>query len=143
MFNIDQLRSRQEERLVPALESWNDAKVQLEKAMALAEQKEREFRDVSDDVQRKLAALDMVIAMANELGDERPAEWRVNAAENKPTLMLLEKTPEETKGAGGAETAAPIPVAISPGFRGLLRRSSRPLFPPDHRPNPALLSIRQ
>src|SRR5580704_12947367 len=105
MINFDQLRRRQEQRLVPALESWNEAKDHLEKAIALAETREKEFREVSEDVQRKLGALDVVIGMANEIGDGIPTEWLLNAVENKPAPMLLENATESPRAAEMAETS--------------------------------------
>jgi hypothetical protein len=53
VFDIEQIRRRQEQRLARSLESWNEAKKQLESAIALAEAREREFREVSDDVRRR------------------------------------------------------------------------------------------
>ena len=145
MIKFDQLRTRQEQRLVPALKSWNEAKGHLEKALALAEAREREFRELSEDVQRKLAALDVVIGMANEIGDEIPTERLLNAAESSPTLMLTEK------GGGGvgvtdtAETSARVQITVpqSHGFGGLIRRSSRPLFSAHQRSKHGSLSIFQ
>jgi len=144
MNEFDQLRRWQEQRLVPVLQSWNEAKEHLEKAIALAEAREREFREVSQDVQRKLAALDVVIGMANEIGDEITTERLLKVAENKPTLRLLE---ESTGVAGSTEMpGAPVQAQItahSRGFGGLLRGSSRPFFTAHQRSKYARLSILQ
>src|SRR5665213_2764243 len=143
MFNFDHLRRRQEQRLVPVLESWNEAKAHLEKAIALAETREREFHEVSEDVQRKLGAMDLVIGMANEIGEEIPTERLLNAAGAKPAQMLLEEASggvrpsETTKASVQARSTAPD----LHGFDRLLRASSRPLFPPRQRSKYISLSI--
>ena len=145
MFNFDHLRRRQEQRLVPVLESWNEAKAHLEKAIALAETREREFHEVSEDVQRKLGAMDLVIGMANEIGEEIPTERLLNAAGAKPAQMLLEEASggvrpsETTKASVQARSTAPD----LHGFDRLLRASSRPLFPPRQRSKYISLSILQ
>jgi hypothetical protein len=145
MNKFDQLRRWQEQRLVPVLESWNEAKAHLEKAIALAETREREFREVSEDVQRKLGALDIVMGMANEIGDEIPIERLLSAAESKPGLMLLEKAIGGARTTEMPETSVQVRIAApqSQGFGGLLRRSSRPLFPARERSKYASLSILQ
>ena len=67
MLDLDELRTRQERRVMPALESWNLAKKHLEEAIALAEACEREFQQISEDVKRRLDALDLVATMANPI----------------------------------------------------------------------------
>ena len=143
MIKFDQLRSLQEQRLVPVLESWNEAKDHLEKAIALAETREKEYREISEDVQRKLGALDLVMGMANESGDEIPTERLLNAAENTPAPMLLEKA--SVRATEMAKTSVQFQIAVphSRGFGGLLRRSSRPLFTAHQRSKYASLSILQ
>lgn len=146
MIKFDQLRRRQEQRLVPAFESWNEAKNDLEKAIARAETREREFREISEDVQRKLGALDVVMGMANEIGAEIPTGRLLNAAENTPrTLMVLEKASEGVRANEMPETSvqAKTTVPHSHGFGGFLRRSSRPLFPARSRSKLGSLSILQ
>ena len=138
MFNFDQLRSWQEQRLLAAVETWNEAKEHLEKAIALAEAKEREYSEVSEDVRRRLEALDLVSSMARELGGEVRTERSLDAAE-QPMLMAPEKTARELKVA--ESPAAPPPEAH--GFDGFLHRSSRPLFPSHLRSKYARLSILQ
>src|SRR5580704_5985849 len=98
MLRVDELRSRQEQRLARSLESWQEAKDHLAKAIALAEERERDLHEVSEDVQRKLAALDIVIGMASEPlpGREVLAERRLNAAaENRAMLPAPGKPAEE------------------------------------------------
>ncbi len=150
MFNFDQLRSRQEQRLSLVLDSWSEAKDHLEEAIALAESKEREYREVSEDVRRRLDALELVSSMTRELGGEIPAERSLNASENQPMLM-----PPPTNGAGELKPveAAGTPVPLQngppepPAFDGMLRTSlhttSRPLFPSHVRSRFARLSILQ
>jgi hypothetical protein len=119
--NIDLLRRRQEQRLLPVLASWDAAKKHLENAIALAEAREREFREVQEDVRRNLDALVLVIGMTKELADELPDRGNLKAEENQPIMMVPENNAGEVKTAEGAKT----PV---PGLESLLRRSSRPLF---------------
>jgi hypothetical protein len=147
MFNIEQLRKRQEQRLAPALESWNQAKEHLQKAIEFAELREKEFREVSDDVQRKLQALDLVLEMAGEPGAERS----LSPSANRPVLMLAEKALTEKalpEKSNEAEAIAAPEAALtrrsteprSRGFAGFVRTSSRPLFPSYRRGN-SVLSI--
>jgi len=149
MFNFDQLRSRQEQRLLLAVETWNEAKVHLEKAIALAEAKEREYSEVAEDVRRRLDALELVGSMARELGGEVPAERSIDAAEKQPMLMPPENAAGELKVAENPATPAPGPIPVSSGasesqgFNGFLHRSSRPLFPSHLRSKYARLSILQ
>jgi hypothetical protein len=143
MLKIDQLRTRQEQRLVPVLESWNEANDQLRKAIALADLKEREFREVSEDVERKLAALDIVMAMASESGEDAPAELGLIASGNRPLLMPPEKSAGEIRADKMVETSVQIQSVVprSDGLGRLLRRSSRPLFPSHERAGNSILSI--
>lgn len=145
MHEIDQLRRRQEQRLVPVLQAWNDAKEHLAKALALAESKEREFHEISGDVQRKLEALDLVVAMAGEAGNEIPAERLLQVAAGKPTLMIREEVNRETSVGEMAEESTQIRniAAHTQGLGGLVRRSSRPLFSRPARSRYAALSILQ
>jgi hypothetical protein len=146
MFDFDQLRSRQEQRLLLVLDSWNEAKEQLEKAIALAENKEREYREVSDDVRRRLDALDLVSSMARELGGEIPAERSLNGSENQPMLMPPpENGAGELKAVEKAETPVPLQNGPPepPAFAGMMRTTSRPLFPSHVRSRFARLSILQ
>jgi hypothetical protein len=111
--NIDQLRQRQEQRLLPVLECWDAAKKNLENALALAETREREFREVQEDVRRNLDALVLVIGMTKELATDRGAE------DSQPIMMV----PENVKPIAAEEANKPE------GLEGFLRRSSRrPLF---------------
>ena len=120
--HIDQLRQRQEQRLLPVLESWDAAKKHLETAIALAEAKEREYHEVQEDVRRNLDALVLVIKMARDLGGDSQAKVNATRAEDSQALvMLAENTRGETKASEAAEAA-------ERGIGTLLRKSSRPLF---------------
>ena len=120
--HIDQLRQRQEQRLLPVLESWDAAKKHLETAIALAEAKEREYHEVQEDVRRNLDALVLVIKMARDLGGDSQAKVSTTRAEESQALMMLaENTRGETKASEAAEPA-------ERGIGTLLRKSSRPLF---------------
>jgi hypothetical protein len=121
MFEIEQIRRRHEQRLARSLESWNEAKKQLEIAIGLAEARERELREVSADVRRRLDALDFVNGMANEPesgGDVPP---------------MPAPNPPETQGAG----------ADLHRLGGFLNRRSRPLFSSEQRAGFSALSIPQ
>jgi len=145
MLNIDQVRTHQEQRLVPVLDAWNEAKRNLENAIALAEAREREYREVCADVRKKLDALDLVIHMARELRDEIPERRPGNSVEIESTPMLLTSAAKDTEVAETADT----PVKAQPGsgdlqrLDRLLRRSSRPLFPAKPQARIASLSILQ
>jgi hypothetical protein len=146
MFDFDQLRKRQEQRLLLVLDSWNEAKEHLEKAIALAENKEQEYREVSDDVRRRLDALELVNGMIRELGAEFPAERSLNASDKQPLL-----TPPAENGAAELKAmekgAMPAPLQNGPpeppAFEGMTRTTSRPLFPSHVRSRFARLSILQ
>ena len=144
MLNIDQVRTHQEQRLVPVLEAWNEAKRNLENAIALAETREREYREVFADVRKKLDALDLVISLARELRDELPEIHSINPAENQLVPRLL-TAGNDTKVAENAETAIKTQSTVRDLQRldGLLRRSSRSLFPSKQQARIASLSILQ
>jgi hypothetical protein len=128
MLDADDIRKHQEQRLVPPLEAWNEAKEHLAKAIALAELREREYLAISEDVQRKLGALDVVIGMANEIED---------VPESLP--RLLPPKPEPV-----AETSlqAREGEPRTHGLVGLLHATSRPLFSPRQRSSNSILSLR-
>ena len=90
---FDELRVRLEQTLLTALESWNREKKRLEEAVARAEEKEREFKALAEDVKHRLEALEVVAGMVAEIehgGAQRqtapPAEPRaIASAEKDPT----------------------------------------------------------
>jgi hypothetical protein len=116
--HIDQLRQRQEQRLLPVLESWNTAKKHLEMAIAAAEAKEREYHDVQEDVRRNLDALVLVIKMARDNDGAARVGGRVE--EPLPVTMISENA-REMKASEAVE-------ATERGIGSLLRKTSRPLF---------------
>ena len=145
MFSLNQLRSRQEQRLSLALESWNEAKEHLKKALALAAAKEREYHEVSEDVRRRVAALQLVSSMARELGEEVLSDRSFNAPENQPRLIPPKNLGEELTALEKAVTRVAVrsdPVEPTT-FAGRVRKSSRPLFNSDVRSSLARLSILQ
>ena len=109
MANIDQLRHCQEQRLLSAIATLDEAKKHLENAIALTEASEREFRGVSEDVQRNLNALLLVSEMARNIGAEVQAESR-------PMLRIANNV-----SAGGEAEPSDRGVGLRP-------RSSRSLF---------------
>jgi hypothetical protein len=145
MYSLDRLRNRQEQRMALVLESWNEAKEHLKEAIAIAAIKEREYREVSEDVRRRLDALELVSGMARELGEEGPSDRSLNAPENRHVLMPPQNGAGELKAVEMAET--PVPVQSGPpqppAFDGMMRTSSRPLFPSPVRSRLARLSILQ
>jgi hypothetical protein len=97
MLNIDEMRTRQEQRLVPVFNAWTEAKKQLESAIALAEAREREYQEVCADVRKKLESLDVVASMAAEADEVIPAERRIEPAgllrrSSRPLLPLNLRT---------------------------------------------------
>lgn len=130
MLDLDELRSRQEQRLIPPLESWNLAKKHLEEAIALCEAREREFQQVSEDVKRRLDALDLVNSMANEL--EAPASaGRSLPPAPQPMLAAPPAPGPGMEVAARTEMARPVQMS-APKFAEMklpMRRSWRPLFP--------------
>jgi hypothetical protein len=143
MIKIDQLRNMQEQRLLPALEAWQEAKRQLESAIALAESREREYRVLSEDVQRMLGALDLVAAMAADAGDQTLAATQLKADENQTVPMPAANAPQKIKAEAAAETSAETgkPAREFPAL-SLLRKSSRALFASGLKPMESGLSIR-
>jgi len=147
MFNLDQIRSRQEQRMSAVLESWNEAKEHLKEAIAFAAAKEREYREVSEDVRRRLEALELVGSMAIELGEgpEVPKDRSLNAPESQPMLAHPDNAAADLKAIEKAIT--PLPVESGPPappvFDGMMRTTSRPLFPSPVRSRLARLSILQ
>jgi hypothetical protein len=109
MFNPNQSRGRQEQLL--ARESRAHAKVQLEKALALAETKEREYREALEDVRRKVDELELASSRAKDPGEEIPAEHRFNAAENQPMLMRPANSTAEMEATEGQVTPVPVQSA--------------------------------
>jgi hypothetical protein len=148
MLDIDQVRARQEQHLASALNAWNEAKRNLENAIALAEAREREYREVYADVRKKLDALDLVVSLARELHQEVP-EGRLIEPANQAELRLLSAAKEtkanETKEKETAVT--PVKTQTTTGdlqrLDGLFRRSSRSLFPSKQQARTASLSILQ
>jgi hypothetical protein len=147
MLKVDELRNRQEQRLARSLESWQQAKDHLAKAIAFAEERERELHEISEDVQRKLAALDLVVGMANEPWPVRdvPTDRRLSAAENRPLLSLPGKPEEEPAAKKNAEVSLQLQSAAPDLQRlsGVLGKSSRPLFSAKQRSGLSALSILQ
>jgi hypothetical protein len=119
--HIDQLRQRQEQRLLPVLESWNAAKKHLETAIAMAEAKEREYHEVQEDVRRNLDALVLVIKMARDMGGDNSGKGNPRVEEPQPVMMLPEASRGEMKASEAVE-------ATERGIGSLLRKTSRPLF---------------
>jgi len=141
MVNLELLRNRQEQRLLPALEAWDLAKRNLQEAIALAETREREFREVSEDVKRRVAALELVGGMAREIEAPAPMEHALPAAVQprlapppEPIAESAEEAPASSlvKGALPDSQRADFPI----------RRSWRPLFSTALRSRAADLSIR-
>jgi hypothetical protein len=134
MVDIDQIRQAQERRLFPVLKAWEDAKQHLEEAIARAKATEKEVQEISEDVNRKMAALDLVSNLARELGPQlQGAKTPELATANRPILLnseevYREEAPRELGASPETKESETGDPAVR-GFGGLLRRSSRPLFP--------------
>lgn len=107
---FDELRVRLEQKLLTALESWDREKKRLEEAVARAEEKEKEFRAIADDVKRRLEALEIVAGMAAEISQPGSAKLAAPAAEQR----AIESTEKDLTNLG-------------------MHVSSRPLFTPRER----------
>ena len=140
MLPIDGLRRHQEQRLLPALAAWEEAKKSLEKAIALAELREQEYREIADDVLRRLAALQLVISMTQELENAGVAELNSGLAHPWPMLAAQEHRVSNPVPAT-LQQKSTQPVLQLPS--GLVRVSSRRLFPSKWRSNESSLSILQ
>jgi hypothetical protein len=150
---LDQLRTLQEERLLTALETWDQARKQLEEAVVRAEAKEREFREVSEDIKRRLDALDLVKSMAGELASEweshAPAEQELLSAEDQPRLAAPRNEEIEPEEMTTAEAPPDASALLQPGppeshlIDFPVRSSWRPLFTSVQRSKAARLSILQ
>ncbi len=128
------------------LESWNEAKEHLKEAIAFAAAKEREYREVSEDVRRRLEALELVGSMALELGGpEVPKDRSLNAPESQAMLAHPDNAAADLKAIEKAVTPLPVESGPSapPAFDGMMRTTSRPLFPSPVRSRLARLSILQ
>lgn len=141
--DLSRLRNLQEERLSAALASWEQEKKLLEEAVARAEAKEREFNEISEDVKRKLGALDLVASLEKESGGGQPAQPRLPSAESESRPAL----PAPPNGAAGGAEDARLSALLKPGMPepipldSVVHRSSRPLFSPERRTRAGVLSI--
>jgi len=137
---IDRLRDRLEERLMTALESWEIEKKKLQEVLARAEAKEREFREVADDVKKRLDALDLVTGMAREAESEWSAERTLPNAETWAMLAAAPKNGGPIGDGPGIPSGKP-PVAEQEPDGMAMHASSRPLFTPEQRARAGALSI--
>jgi len=113
LVDLEQIRIAQEQRLLPVLKAWDEAKEHLEEAIELAKEREQEFHAISEDIRRNLSALDFVKELA--AGTEMKAPSR-------PRLIPADSPRRESQPAEDPESSTRV-------YGGLLRRSSRPLFP--------------
>lgn len=122
MVDIDQIRQTQEQRLLPVLKAWDDAKKHLEDAITRAKAREQEFHEVSEDVRRKVSALDLVTSLSKGLGNEVPAAKVLAIETNRPIAVDTDGSRGDTRQNEAVETS-------TRAFGGLLRKTSRPMFP--------------
>jgi hypothetical protein len=122
MLPVDELRRYQEQRLLPALAAWEGARKNLKDAIALAETREQEYRQIGEDVQRRLSALQLVIGMTQELDEARGTGVK---EESRSTIAAV--TPLDNQ---SAQSDRPL-------HNGLARVSSRRLFPANWRSSAA------
>jgi len=123
MLDIAELRAREERKVVAALHSLNGARKDLQDAISETEARERRFREVSEDVRRRLEALDLVERMAEETDEEAVDHPADQTAEGLSQLLIATSPPATEK----------VTHAV--------RTSSRPLFPSLRRTRAAELSI--
>lgn len=137
MIDVDQIRVRQEQRLTPALQALNEAKQHLANAIALVETRERQYRDIQDDVKQKLDALAVVISMASEPSGQIPQAQMPQAQLPQPKVkveeagvrMLAESAQPEHKKPKELEKSAGAANQDSNQSDGVFRRSTRQIFP--------------
>jgi len=122
MVDIEKIRITQEQRLSPVLKAWDEAKEHLEDAIARAKAREEDFHAISDDIRRNLSAIDFVLSMANGHEGKAPAPKPATTEFNRPRLMTAEDPRQDLR--HDDETGA-----SARAYGGLLRRSTRPLFP--------------
>jgi hypothetical protein len=148
MIDVDQIRIRQEQRLTPVLQALNEAKQHLANAIALVETRERQYREIQDDVKRKLDALALVISMAAEPAVQIPQTPMPQAqippanpkVEEPAVRMLPESAQLEDRKQELEKSVIAAPASKdSKQSDGMFRRSSRPLFP-QRNPTPATLT---
>jgi hypothetical protein len=120
-IQIEELRRLEEQRLVPAIQAWNEAKRNLESAIALAETREKEYQALSEDVQRRLAALSVVVEMSNDLlpGGPPAKPAAIHEISAMPDLRAIQlantcadstKSVEKQKAAVGASSRQLFPA---------------------------------
>jgi hypothetical protein len=114
-IQFTELRRLEEQRLVPALEAWNQAKTNLGNAIAQAEAREKDYHAMSKEVQRRLAALNVVVEMSRDLAPE-------SITESKRTAQPLAS--EDADAAPGKKSNESVEKP-----KGFLGASSRQLFP--------------
>jgi hypothetical protein len=137
MIPADELRRREEKRLLPALEAWNEAKKILEQAIALAEAREKDYRELSHEVQRRLDALQLVINMSMELEHATPAGSQGIGEPAQPLPVLAENTAVAAASAATDQSTG----RTSQKQNGIMSISSRRLFPANWRAKHPQLSI--
>jgi hypothetical protein len=126
LLDVDRIRAAQEERLAQALAAWEQAKEDLKEAAALVETREREYQETTAEVRMHLAALEIVVGLA-EGGEPKNNTPLITA----PAARIAGK-PVPT------QTLFSAPVKS----RSLFTRS-RPLLPPARRTPLSALSILQ
>ena len=122
MVDLEQIRIAQEQRLVPVLKAWDEAKAHLEEAIELAKAREREFHEISEDIRHNLSALDFVKEMAAGKAVKAPTIRQAPTEAIRPRLMPTDSPRTESRLEEDADNS-------TRAYGGLLRRSSRPLFP--------------
>ena len=123
MLDIAEIRARQERRVIAALHSLNNARKDLQEAISETEAREQRFREVSEDVRRRLEALDLVEKMAGERDEEAVQAPADQTAEGLSRLLIATSPPATEKAAS------------------VVRTSSRSLFPSLRRARGSELSI--
>lgn len=135
MISVDKLQDAQEQRLKSALDCWNDAKKNLETAIALAEAREKDYHKVAEDVRLKMDALQVVISMADALENETAPRSVSDGTALRAERTALEPVRAITDAANGSSrpTDDQRATANPPAQSGLVRTSSRRLFPANWR----------
>ncbi len=84
VISLDEIRTGLERKMLRAIESWDVEKKRLAEAVSRAEAKEREFREIAEEVRRRFEAIDLVTEMAGQTEPRAPISLPAPAADEKP-----------------------------------------------------------
>lgn len=104
VIDTDIIRNREQLRLASARRGWDEAKEQLAAALALVETRANQYRAIQEEVEKNLAALELVTSMNSESGCHAD-QVRPDAPEQAGFRLLSESGGLEVKTAGDVENS--------------------------------------